>query len=64
MKNHTEYLVYPVLRRSPDGWVETTFDQTPIMSCYLLCIVIGDFVELYSGNDNGYEVGSIYVYIL
>jgi len=40
----------------PDGWLADVYYISPIMSTYQVCFVIGDFVSLFSGNINGYDV--------
>jgi len=44
---------------SVDLWVASTYATSPVMSSYQVCIVIGDYVDIFSGNINGYDVGKI-----
>lgn len=48
----------PLVRTEPrdDGWFADVYERTPVMSSYLVCIVVGDFVEVYSGETDRYEV--------
>jgi len=40
----------------PDDWFADVYAQSPIMSTYQVCIVVGEFENALSGNIHGYDV--------